>query len=51
MAGTKLYEVFVDLEKAFYRVPREMIGWALRKKVIIEREVLATTERCKRILH
>ena len=27
----KLYYAFVDLEKAFDRVPREMVRWALRK--------------------
>jgi len=29
--GKKLYFGFVDLEKAFHRVPREMIRWAVRK--------------------
>ena len=29
--GKKLYFGFVDLEKAFYRVPREVISWAMRK--------------------
>jgi len=29
--GKKLYFGFVDLEKAFDRVPREVIGWAMRK--------------------
>jgi len=29
--GKKLYFGFVDLEKAFDRVPREVIRWALRK--------------------
>ena len=29
--GKKLYCVFVDLQKAFHRVPREVISWAMRK--------------------
>ena len=29
--GKKLYFGFVDLEKAFDRVPREAISWAMRK--------------------
>jgi len=29
--GKKLYFGFVDLEKAFDTVPREVIRWALRK--------------------
>jgi len=29
--GKKLYFGFVDLEKAFNRVPREVIRWAMRK--------------------
>ena len=29
--GKKLYFGFVDLEKAFDRVPREVIQWAMRK--------------------
>jgi len=29
--GNKLYFGFVDLEKAFDRVPREVIRWAVRK--------------------
>ena len=33
MAASKLYIVFVDLEKAFNRVPRRVIWWALRKKM------------------
>jgi len=29
--GEKLHFGFVDLEKAFDRVPREVISWAMRK--------------------
>ena len=29
--GKKLYFGFVDLEKAFDRVPREVISWAMRE--------------------
>jgi len=29
--GKKLYFGFVDLEKAFDRVPREVIRWAMHK--------------------
>jgi len=34
--GKKLYFGFVDLEKAFDRVPREVISWAMRKLVFEE---------------
>ena len=36
MAASKLYIVFVDLEKAFNRVPRRVIWWALRRKDVME---------------
>ena len=39
--GRKLYMYFVDLENAFNRVPRKVLGWAMRKKGI--REVLFTS--------
>jgi len=35
--GKKLYFGFVDLEKAFDRVPREVISWAMRKLGVEER--------------
>ena len=34
--GKKLYMCFVDLEKAFDRIPRKVLEWAMRKKVIPE---------------
>ena len=33
----RLYHIFVDLEKAFDRVPREAIRWALRRQRVPER--------------
>jgi len=36
--------VFIDLEKAFDRVPKEVIWWALRKKGVMEPEVRAVME-------
>ena len=38
---TKLYHIFIDLEKAFDRVPRKVIKWALRRKMAPERMVEA----------
>ena len=37
----KLFSCFVDLEKAFDRVPKKMIEWALRKKMVLEMLVQA----------
>jgi len=39
--GKKLYFGFVDLEKAFDRVPREVIRWALHKVGVEERLIAA----------
>ena len=39
--GKKLYLCFVDLRKAFDRVPRSVIAWALRKSGVVEGEVRA----------
>ena len=36
----KLYHVFVDLEKVFDRVPREMIVWALRRQKVPENLII-----------
>jgi hypothetical protein len=34
--GKKLYYAFIDLEKAFDRVPREVVRWALRRAGVDE---------------
>jgi hypothetical protein len=34
--GKRLWAAFVDLEKAFDRVPRELVWWALRKQNVTE---------------
>ena len=43
----KLFICFVDLEKAFDQVPRKMIEWALRKKLVPERLVQAVMSMYK----
>ena len=48
--GKKLYMYFVDLEKAFDRIPRKVLEWALRKKGITEvlvRSVMSLYEGAK----
>ena len=40
-----LYVVFAGLEKAFGRVPREVIWWVLREKDVMESEMRAMMER------
>ena len=44
VVGRNLYRVFVDFEKAFDRVPKEVIWWSLRRKVVLEREIKAIME-------
>ena len=44
----KLFICFVDLEKAFDRVPKKVIDWALKKKLVSERLVQAVMSMYKR---
>ena len=49
----KLYFGFVDLEKAFDRVPREVVKWALRKSGVEEwlvQAVMAMYERARTVV-
>jgi len=48
-AGRNLFMVFVDLEKAFDRVPREIIWWSLSRKGVLEREIKVIMEMCEGI--
>ena len=48
--GKKLYFGFVDLEKAFDRVPREVISWVMHKLGVEEwlvSAVMSTYSVCK----
>jgi len=42
--GKDLFVAFIDLEKAFDRMPREVIWRALRKKGVMEPEMRAVME-------
>ena len=42
----KLYMCFVDMEKAFDRVPRKVMEWVLRKKNLSEITVQAVMSLC-----
>ena len=44
MKGKKLYFGFVDLEKAFDMVPREVISWAMCKLGV--EEWLVSVQQC-----
>ena len=49
--GKKLYMCFVDLEKAFDRVPRKVLEWPMRKKVmpdVLVRSVMSQYEGAKK---
>ena len=43
----KVYMCFVDLEKAFNRVSRKVVEWAMRKKGISEALVATVMSLCK----
>ena len=48
--GKKLYMCFMDLKKAFYRVPRKILQWEMMKKGIPEilvRSVMSLNEGAK----
>ena len=45
--GKKLFYVFVDLEKAFDRVPRKVIWYALRKSGVSEYLVQGVMSLCR----
>ena len=43
----KLFICFVDFEKAFDRMPKKMLEWALKKKLVPERLVQAVMSMYK----
>ena len=43
-----LHMIFVDLEKAYDRVPRDLIWWAMRKRAIPEGYVKMITGHVQR---
>jgi len=49
MAVKRLCMVFVDMEKAFDQVPSEVIWWALRRKGVMEREIMVIMKMYKNI--
>ena len=49
MALRKLGTIFVELEKTYNCVPKEVIRWALKRKSVMKREVLAITEMYRNI--
>ena len=44
-ANKRLYMAFIDLEKAFDRVPRKVIWWALRK-LGVEEWIVQLVHKC-----
>ena len=44
VAKGTLYMVFEDYEKAFDRLPREVIWWVMSLKRVADREIKATTK-------
>ena len=47
MLKVKSYMCFVDVKKAFDRVPRKMLYWAMRKKEIPEVVVRSVMSLCE----
>ena len=47
-AAKQLFLVFVNLKKAFDRVPRKGIWWTYQQKRVVKREILAIIEMSKK---